>query len=658
MYWKVKEWEKNSQIQEDVWRYIESEKDKSKILDNIEYTPKEDLTEEQKQYILDLQEFVIRRKEDMVAHKTVFETEIELSDAQYESETEIFNDWSAYFNLPLEKMIMNVMESELWDRDIEYNIKPTWTVWNINKIKANKVIMDYLYRKDKTSKKAKLFRKNFLKYWFTVLFEWLKSSRKTKRTDNEKYDWNFLKWEVWVNSEIVTEYQLWSRVVPTKNFYFDDKVVDFDDAVDCVEIEQLWYNDIIARFSWKQFFNLDKVMPSIADVDNEITHYYNKEIDLYVILLTDVIIYAWPNPFPHKKLPFSVAVMYESDSYWYWEGWVCKVIRFAKPYLNDMLNIALSQTKNSNQPPLLLWEEADFDWYEPSYWTWNIWKFSWSLNEVRELKTSSPDSSIFKLIEIVLDFVTQSIWVDIKSIYWQVTRTKFEAWLQEQSKNKRISHFWKILDHWYETFLQLRLLNSHFFLPKIEVETINEDASTIKKSNSYTTIVLDWIDIKTLWDWSKEFIEEKWAYSEFELNPKDFKWTYQVNVITEETRPILKEIEKEDAEIIVNQIAKIREIYPEAELWVNPKDLLVMVLNTFWKDPDDLIPMNRSKVIKESIDKLRAALLWMPKEDLWNPKKTDLNKRLDPLSEEWIEEEINSTIDKQQEKVSWNNNIL
>lgn len=556
-----------------------------------------------------LETFILNRLSNMTAKKSSFKQDIDLSDLAYESKTDIIVKWSQFFNYPLEKSIIWILEAELWDRDIIYKIEPVWNITDVNKIKPNQIVMDFIYGEDKTSEKMKTFRKHFLKYWFSVVFEWLSIEKRKIRSKNEKFDWVFLKWSSdFEKDDFIMN--LWSRVVHPNNFFIDDSVIRYNDANDCIEQEKLWKIDVLSKFNWKQFFNLSKMVDSLLETDNIIYHYYNIIEDIYAILVNNILIYEGPNPYPHKQLPYSVSIMQESDNSVYWEGWLVKLLRFAKPYLNEIFNITLKQSKNSNTPPIMLWNWVNFDWQEPSFNIWSVRKFSWSLNEVREMKVSPPDTSMFNLITIIQDLIVQLIWIDPRNLFSNSAKTKFEAWLIEQSKNKRISIFWKSLDYAYWNFLNQRIKNSHFFLSVLAIEEII-DINSIKKAWFKKILLKDQVS-KKLDDWSLEFESVPWAYSEFELNPENIKWDYSIRVITESTKPILKEIAKDDILKVSGEVLNIINVMnanPNLSTTVNFEGLIKNIFETYWIDTQDLMMDTKSNRIADKIQKLKEEAL-------------------------------------------------
>lgn len=573
--------------------------------EDSEYNEQLEYNEEKR--INQIEKFVLERETDMTTASSIFHSSLKKLDWQRESNSDIMYDWMRYFNYPLEKSIVAILEWELWERDIVYDVDAISDEKDVNKIRPNTILMDYVYFKDNTSKKAKLFRKNFLKYWVWVIYEWVRIKSKKIRT-KWKFDGNFY----WNEEQIKVEEQisLNSRVIHPSNFLIDDWVIDFDEANDAIEYEILSKQDVINKYanqSWMIKSKVMKMLDWLTDTDNKVKHYYNETEDIYAIVINEDLIFEWPNPFPHKKLPFSVAVLSESDTSPYGEGWVIKLLNFAKPFINDLFNITIRQSRNANMPPILLWEWADFDWKEHKWKVWNVWKFRGTLDQVKELKVSPPDSSMFNVISRVEDFIVQLIGVDARSLYTKSSKTKFEAWLIEQSKNKRIWTLWKILDYAYSRFLNQRIKNVAYFLPVLLVETIIDwDKKQVKKWNKF---LLKDTSINRLENWDIEFETTPWIYSNFELKEEDIRWDFRVNVITEETRPILKEIKKDDVLKVLQESRFIFEAQPEAMKWVDFTWMLEILFGAYDLDVKKILMDSNNNKIQNEIDKLKQNLL-------------------------------------------------
>jgi len=561
--------------------------------------------QEKLQRIQSLETFIHQRFLDMTTNKSHFQKEKNLCDKIWDSNTQI-SYWDVNIVVPLEKIMVETLESELGDRDIIYKIDPVWTLTDINRIKPNQIVLDYFYGEDNTSKKAIEFRKNFLKYWFAVWFEWITAKKIKIKGWNEKFDWNFLKWST-EKVETKVKFELWSRIVNVDNFYIDNWVNKFDDAIDCIEVEELSKYEILSRFTWDEYFWIDDVIASLTDISNKVLHYYNKNEDIYWIMINNHLIYEGANPFPHKQLPYFVSVLDISDKHAYGEGWVITKLRFAKPYINDLLNITLKQVKNSNTPPILMGEWVDFIKEQPKYGVWKMWKFSGDMNQLKEMKVSSPDGSMFNVIEILTNMTTQMIGIDPRQLYSNERLTRFQVWIIEQNKNKRLWIYGKQIDYWFAIMLNLRLKNIHYYIDIITIEEIVDPNLKGKQKPKKKNILLkDRNAVKRVWsDW-KEFTDYEilpGAYTEFEMDGEAIRWTFVIKVITESTRPILKELAKEDIKLVIELLNTMSVFAPEALQKINKDELTKMLFNNYNISLTNLIPDTQSKRIEDEVNK-------------------------------------------------------
>lgn len=604
-----------------------------------------------------LEQFIVDRYSSMVVAKNTFTTEKSNCDKSYDTNTTIIK-WDLNISVPIEKSVINKLEAEIGDVWIIYEIDPIWSLTDINRIQPNRIVMDYFFWEDNTWKKAIEFRKNFFKYWFAVWFEWLESKRIKIKWDNTEFNWEFLTWK----SEKVLEkiqFNLWSRVLNIDNFFIDDWVNKFEDAIDCIEIETLSKYEVYNKFTWNTFFNIDKMLNWVKDLENEIIHYYNISEDIYAILVNRVMIYEWPNPYPHKKLPYFVAVLDISEKHPYGEGWIISKLRFVKPYLNDLFNVAMKQSKNSNSPPILVWSWIEFIKNQPTFWVWNIVQFEWDLNQIREFKVSPPDSSIFNTYNLLLEMVVQLIWVNTSENYSAERITKFQIWVIEQNKNKRIWIFWRPLDYAFWDMLNLRLKNIHYFLDLVTLEEIIDPNLKWKKKPTRKTILLE--NKKAIerldenWNKYTEYEKLPWAYSEFELNPDSIRWIFAVKVITESTRPLLKELKKEDIKLVIEQLVQLNNSWILAEELqsIDKRWLVKSLFETYNLDLNNLLPDVESKRIEDEVNK-ELESIWKMTETL-NSINTDILETSNEISNPWTEP-INTMWNEQ--NITWNLNNL
>ena len=203
--------------------------------------------------------------------------------------------------------------------------------------------------------------------------------------------------------------------------------------------------------------------------------------------------------------------------------------------------------------------------------------------------------------------VTQMIGIDPRQLYTNERLTRFQVWVIEQNKNKRISIYWKQIDYWFATMLNLRLKNIHYFIDILTIEEIVDPNLKWKKKSKKKSILLkDRTATQRIWsDW-KEYTEYNvlpGAYTEFEMDWDAIRWTFDVKVITESTRPILKELAKEDTKIVLELLNTISVFAPEAIQSINKQELAKMLFNNYNIDLNELMPDTQSKRIEEEVNK-------------------------------------------------------
>lgn len=595
---------KNEWVSNVTNEFIEKEYNTSAYKDELENVDLQDSEDTSK-----TENYVLDRILRMTTAKSEFIKEINQTDINYESKTDFIINWSQYFNFPMEESVVSILEAELGERDIVYKIEPTGTLSDVNKIKPNQIVMDRIYSQDTTSKKMVTFREHFFKYWMWVAFEWMKKEKRITRKNNEKFNWVLLKWKTEVKNETY-DIKLWSRIVHPVNFYIDDAAITFDEAQDCAEMEELGKNDIISKFNWAEFFNKTRMVDSLTDLWNKVFYYYNKMIDTYCITVNSILIYEGASPFAHDQLPYTVAIMSVDDKSPYGRGWIVKKLRFAKPYLNEIFNIIMSQSKNANRPPILIWGGANLQWQSPTFKTWAIWQFSGTISEVREMKVTPPDTSMFNIVSILQDLVVQLLGIDTRSIYSSSNKTKFEAWLIEQAKNKRLWAIGKTLDYAYGVLLNQRLKNSHYFLTVVAAEEII-DPNNIKKG-WYKKILLKDQQVTEKEDWTVDFETVPGAYSEFELKPETINWSFNIEVVTESTKPILKEIAQENMKTSIEAAtlaSNLMQVNPELSTMINLNWLIKEIFTTYGIDTENIMMDTQSQRYADQFKKIQETIL-------------------------------------------------
>lgn len=574
----------------------------------------------------DIQWKIQDRYTQMLSAQSSLFSKLREYDSQFESPIYENDDWTANSNIPIEKALMSNLEWELWE-NFEFKVEPNGKV-AIDNMEPIKIIIDETIKIDNTHEKMQYARHMKGKYWYCVWFEWvIEEVKQIKKPKYNVWEWYLSSWKY--DIEYYTKRHLWGRVVKPFDFFLDDRAVYWHkDAEDCIEIESIGIDAFRERFciktsTWYKskdpYKYTEYVQPWHLNIQwseytfkddtqiNTVTlfHYYNKILDLYVISANlQYPIYSWPNPYPSKELPYFIWPL-NIDDKWSWGYWLCQQTQSARIYINRLDEAIMDQAYRNANKPLLVWNWVTFDWQELIYEWWTLIPIDWSINEVRELDVSPVSRATFEVKADKMKEIAMVTGLDPEANFSQRASTAFQAGIQEQVKNKRMAWMIRLQDYWLSDILNFRLQNIQRFYTRLSASKIIDWV----ESNENPSITIKDSNIKRNKDGKLIITPEKWIYSNFEVKEDDIRWSFRISIVTNSTRPVLKEIEKEDSLRYLEAITQLMGVAQNS--WINIwedidfKWMLDYSASLFNKELDKWTANTKSKEYKSKIDDLR-----------------------------------------------------
>jgi hypothetical protein len=196
-------------------------------------------------------------------------------------------------------------------------------------------------------------------------------------------------------------------------FYADDRVEDFEDAIDCVYIQYLT-PDFVENLKYNGMYkNIDKMTTTykkdIVYRTNEETydrgdivefmHYWNKESDEYIVIMNrQVIVRQHPNPYAHKQLPFTMRQYSYNPNSLYGRG-LPEILTNFKSEINNLKEMIMDAIRRSNNSVFAIGGDLSFDSEEFGFNN-SFVRFNGQLaGNFQEITAQQPNSSIFNYLQ-------------------------------------------------------------------------------------------------------------------------------------------------------------------------------------------------------------------------------------------------------------------
>ena len=520
---------------------------------------------------------------------------------QYEAPVVLNEDRSASINRPIEFVVIENKEAELGTNDPVIKFEPT-TEADVEKIKPNQIVWDYIWGKDKTSQKLKLFhRPQVFKFGYSAWFEGLIIDNRIISDPSSADEDGVITYQKKLKKTI----EIGGRATDIRNFFWDDRTAVFcDETEDCIEIEELsldayrlkygnnklykGVNSVVPRNKIKSEEFVTEEEEGVEETDDilQVIHYWNKLKDQYLVVTDFVVNRHTPIPFAHKELPYSVQLDHVDG-----RG-ECEILQSTKSEMNTFREIIQDQSKMSSSPAILAGKNFNFDGIEPMFDNGIIWNFTGDLGEMQQFKVSPPDAAAFSYLDILEEDIVFDTGIDPRSLFSSEAKTAFQAGLQEQSKNKRLNVSGQLQDYFYERAFNQRLSNIQQFFPVKLVRTLmdmDKKGNAVVKEGDKTFPSIGVEDKAITREKGNLKVKEaKGEFSTFEVRPEDIRSHLHIRVVTNSTRPLLKELAKDNAIKMIESIVQMAQLDPSILQDIDLRKVLKSQLGSFDVSFDDI----------------------------------------------------------------------
>lgn len=525
-------------------------------------------------------------------------------------------DGYANINLPIEQAVIRSKVADLVSMKPIMSLLPTERS-DIHKRELLKVIMDFVWVESDMDYQLMEFYYTMCVYGTAFWFEGVCSERYTRYTPK------LLKTGE-VIGEPVTTVRTWMGGYPLdiRDVYLDP-VSRIDDAKWVFIRERNVSYDQVVQLLDDPNYNKEQVQALINSIspDNgnteyliedfvtteeqlglrtnkfSLMHYYNKEKGMYIV--TDeqfqFILREGVNPYPHGELPVSLCVEHLRPLELYGIG-DCELLESTKYERNQVRNQIVDYVRESNTMNFAIGDGVTFEDSEMVSSVMRVWNFNGNLGSAQFLKPPAQDGGLLNLEQI---FSTDGTWItgiDVNSLAGAPTKTAFEARLQEQNKLKGVAVTMKNIEKFLTRVLRQRLANVQFFMPATTGRKIIGD----EKLDKYRRIPITGYEQMPAISFDKDMepfedgIMLKKAKGEIdflELSPSTIKNTCDIQVVTPSTTPILRELDRQDMNEILNTLISLAQ-FPEGQKLLSEFDFRAYYRDSIEQkgfNPDDYL---------------------------------------------------------------------
>ena len=469
-----------------------------------------------------------------------------------------YADWRARSNVPLEYAITENFVAEAIQRKTLFELQATNNE-DAEKKEAMNAVWDYDWTTRNREKEILKNEYTTAIFGSSVLYNGFEVHKKVIMDP----DVNEL-WETTFTKKMMIEADIIAENCDLRYFYADDRVDDFEDAIDCVYIQYLT-PDFVQNLKYNGMYkNIDQMTVTykkdIVYRTNEETydrgdivelmHYWNKESDEYIVVMNrQVIIRQHPNPYAHKQLPFTIRQYSYNPNSIYGRG-LCEILTNFKSEINNLKEMIMDWIRRSNNSVFALGGDLSFDSEEFGFNN-SFVRFNGQLaGNFQEITAQQPNSAIFNYLQELYRDIAIYAGIDPSSILWQPSKTAFEVAVQTESSLKRVNVVLKNRDMAMARFGKMHLSNLMQFFPLKMARGICWDET----EEEYPTIPIKW---KEMIDW--RFVDKEGVYP-FEVTPESIRSQYDLEVRTNLNTPTLRQLERENYTAFFRAVWEISQI--------------------------------------------------------------------------------------------------
>ena len=393
----------------------------------------------------------------------------------------------------------------------------------------------YRWKVDETDSKIYDTVSDAADFWSGFLYQWWKIEY--REVEMPKY--NRISKEIDFEKKTIEQYHwVYSEYIPIEDLYLDWTTVENSniaiwrkywnrqDYINAHKNNSMYQNITSSLPAYDIFYAANSKLPKITEWDTDDLlveiKYYNKSLDLLIILANWEVVFNHPIPHLHKELPF---IKYDNHIYRnrLIQMWNYELLEDVEEYMDKLRQQTIDVTKANIWFNII---EKDWD-FDPE--TYKVWVNEFiELENPEAIKHFSANIQTWWLQQLQQAWQEDAIilsWVDYRSQLIQSWETATKTASKNASALKRINLILKRNSFkFYNRLAKLRLADLQFIHSLWDVK-----------------IPLKWLHVK--WD---EFIKLQDWYWLFTIKPKMVKWNFNVVLQTESLLWDSTEKEKEN----------------------------------------------------------------------------------------------------------------
>lgn len=249
-----------------------------------------------------------------------------------------------------------------------------------------------------------------------------------------------------------------------RRFYPDNRVNNFDEAVDCVAIQIIPYETFLTLKNNPAYKNIEAVSPmnyfdgNLVNPSQEemgkngkfvqLINYWNREKDMYCVVANNQQIIRQHPIMTYRKgekaLPFVMRQLsYKENSLW--GRGLCELCMSFQSQVNNYNELLMDGVKRSNLEIIAIGSGLTLKNNRFQYGN-KIMEFEGDINRLKQLTGTPPSQALFNGLDRLYTDIAVYTGLDVRNIIGDTTPTKFQAELQRESSLKRVRTWMKNRD--------------------------------------------------------------------------------------------------------------------------------------------------------------------------------------------------------------------
>ena len=523
---------------------------------------------------------ILTRFEDMFQKRSKIDQNWWTYQKQFESIWVPYSNWKAKSNIPLEYTVIENVISELRKKPADIKIS-TEVPEQKKQAKVMQKVWEYDYNVNNREKE--MLKDDYICacFWTSILFDDLESS--SRILSDIVFSEN---WEITTKKMMERKIKLITKSIDIRDFWVDDRVNSFDEALDCVYRIYMPYDKFKTlknnpnfnkeAVEWvsptqqtNQYMTFIRKEETFLKDNVEILMYFNKEADRQILIANrSFIIRDTPLLNPKKELPFTVRQCFYNPFSVYGR-WYCELLMSIKSDINTLKEMIMEAIKRSNNQVFAVGWWLNFDG-EDFNLNNSIIKFDWVLQgNFEQITWQAPNQAIFNYMQELYKDVWVFSWIDITALVWNSSKTAYQTAIQQELATKRVNNIIYQRDIALERWAEIHLWYLQQFFPlKLVRDLIPMNGDKLQTDWLQATFPTIPLNIKE----QKEF----WIEDElFEITPDKIRWNFKVDVRTNFNQPTLQQVKKDDLTNWLNVIAQISQLAQTSKEIADHKDELI-----------------------------------------------------------------------------------